>query len=137
MLNAATIAAIVAACWAHPSGQAYLDKIERIEAAANACGNPCCHKTSLVGITDEEDESLRNYAETIERSLRERYAKPLAPVLKVLKIAPVAAKKAVTAQAAHAVIPDSATQGAETETAMAQRRKRDMAMVMMMAMMDA
>lgn len=42
MLNAATIAAIVAACWAHPQGQAYLAKIDQIEAYANACGNPCC-----------------------------------------------------------------------------------------------
>lgn len=40
MLNTATIAAIVAACWAHPSGVSYLEKIERL----NACQteNPCC-----------------------------------------------------------------------------------------------
>lgn len=49
LLNAATIAAIVAACWAHPSGQAYLSKIDQIEAYANACGNPCCKKPVGVG----------------------------------------------------------------------------------------
>lgn len=42
MLNAATIAAIVAACWAHPQGVAYLAKIAQIESAAITCGNPCC-----------------------------------------------------------------------------------------------
>ena len=42
MLNAATLAAIVAACWAHPQGVAYLAKIAQIEAAAIARGNPCC-----------------------------------------------------------------------------------------------
>lgn len=41
-LNAVTIAAIVAACWAHPQGQAYLAKIDQIEALSIACGNPCC-----------------------------------------------------------------------------------------------
>lgn len=41
-LNAVTIAAIVAACWAHPSGQAYLAKIDQIEALSISCGNPCC-----------------------------------------------------------------------------------------------
>lgn len=40
MLNAATIAAIVAAVWAHPSGVAYLEKIERLNACATV--NPCC-----------------------------------------------------------------------------------------------
>ena len=45
MLNAATIAAIVAACWAHPSGVSYLEKIERL----NACStpNPCCQVVGL------------------------------------------------------------------------------------------
>lgn len=42
ILNAATLAAIVAACWAHPSGVAYLAKIEQIEARAISCSNPCC-----------------------------------------------------------------------------------------------
>ena len=41
-LNAVTIAAIVAACWAHPQGQAYLAKIDQIEALSISCGNPCC-----------------------------------------------------------------------------------------------
>lgn len=43
MLNAATIAAIVAAIWAHPQGVAYLDKIEQIRICAEALGNPCCN----------------------------------------------------------------------------------------------
>ncbi len=46
-LNAVTIAAIVAACWAHPQGQAYLAKIYQIEALSIACGNPCCHGAYL------------------------------------------------------------------------------------------
>lgn len=41
-MNAVTIAAIVAACWAHPSGQAYLAKIDQIEELSIRCGNPCC-----------------------------------------------------------------------------------------------
>jgi len=41
-LNAVTIAAIVTACWAHPQGQAYLAKIDQIEALSISCGNPCC-----------------------------------------------------------------------------------------------
>ncbi len=42
MLNAATLAAIVAAVWAHPQGVAYLEKIEQIRVCAEAKGNPCC-----------------------------------------------------------------------------------------------
>jgi hypothetical protein len=40
MLNAATIAAIVAAVWAHPSGVAYLEKIEQLAQCQKP--NPCC-----------------------------------------------------------------------------------------------
>ena len=46
-MNAVTLAAIVAACWAHPQGQAYLAKIYQIEALSIACGNPCCHGAYL------------------------------------------------------------------------------------------
>ena len=42
MLNAATIAAIVAAVWAHPQALDYLDKIEQLRVCAEAKGNPCC-----------------------------------------------------------------------------------------------
>ena len=42
MLNAVTIAAIVAAVWAHPQGVSYLEKIDRIEQLSISCGNPCC-----------------------------------------------------------------------------------------------
>ena len=42
MLNSITIAAIVAAVWAHPQGISYLEKIDRIEQLAISCGNPCC-----------------------------------------------------------------------------------------------
>lgn len=45
-MNAATIAAIVAAVWAHPLGQSYLDKIDQIEYYAQLCGNPCCRGKS-------------------------------------------------------------------------------------------
>ena len=46
-LTQADIDAIVAACWAHPQGQAYLAKIYQIEALSIACGNPCCHGAYL------------------------------------------------------------------------------------------
>ena len=42
MLNSITIAAIVAAVWAHPQGVSYLEKIDRIEQLSISCGNPCC-----------------------------------------------------------------------------------------------
>lgn len=48
-LNAVTIAAIIAACWAHPQGQAYLAKIDQIEALSIACGNPCCQTEEQKG----------------------------------------------------------------------------------------
>ena len=47
MLNAATLAAIVAAVWAHPQGVAYLEKIEQIRVCAEAKGNPCCAPQAL------------------------------------------------------------------------------------------
>lgn len=50
MLNAVTIAAIVAAVWAHPQGVAYIAKIDQIEAAAIACGNPCCRSGTQSGV---------------------------------------------------------------------------------------
>jgi len=49
MLNAITIAAIVAACWAHPQGQAYLAKIEQIEQLSISCKNPCCNQVTPSG----------------------------------------------------------------------------------------
>lgn len=55
-LNAITIAAIVAACWAHPSGQAYLAKIDQIEQLSISCGNPCCNKTSSRAHKQEKHE---------------------------------------------------------------------------------
>ena len=48
-MNAVTIAAIVAACWAHPQGQAYLAKIDQIEALSISCGNPCCRQALAAG----------------------------------------------------------------------------------------
>lgn len=48
-LNAVTIAAIVAACWAHPQGQAYLAKIDQIGALSISCGNPCCAQPATGG----------------------------------------------------------------------------------------
>ena len=42
MLNAVTIATIVAAVWAHPQGISYLEKIDQIEQLSISCGNPCC-----------------------------------------------------------------------------------------------
>ena len=42
MLNSITIAAIVAAVWAHPQGISYLEKVDRIEQLSISCGNPCC-----------------------------------------------------------------------------------------------
>ena len=42
MLNTVTIAAIVAAVWAHPQGVSYLEKIDQIEQLSISCGNPCC-----------------------------------------------------------------------------------------------
>jgi len=48
-LNAITIAAIVAACWAHPQGQSYLAKIDKIDALSISCGNPCCRQPVGVG----------------------------------------------------------------------------------------
>lgn len=41
-LSQADLDAITTAVWAHPQGQAYLAKIDQIEALSIACGNPCC-----------------------------------------------------------------------------------------------
>lgn len=49
MLNAVTLAAIVAAVWAHPQGVAYLDKIEQMRVCAEANGNPCCGSSGSGG----------------------------------------------------------------------------------------
>lgn len=49
MLNAATIAAIVAAIWAHPMGQAYLAKIDTIAHCVEIKGNPCCRYDTSQG----------------------------------------------------------------------------------------
>lgn len=54
MLNIATIAAIVAAVWAHPQGVSYLEKIDQIEARSIACGNPCCQGSGQHRPTEEE-----------------------------------------------------------------------------------
>lgn len=75
MLNAATIAAIVAACWAHPSGVSYLEKIDQIEAAAIACGNPCCTKKTVTGgWTQEDEDELRRYLRLVEKNAQESAA---------------------------------------------------------------
>lgn len=54
LMNAVTIAAIVAACWAHPSGVAYLEKIEQIRVCAEAKGNPCCKEDTRQGGPDRQ-----------------------------------------------------------------------------------
>ena len=65
MLNAVTIAAIVAACWAHPSGVAYLAKIEQIQACAEAKGNPCCQLNHYGG-KRRDDLSVERVLESWE-----------------------------------------------------------------------
>lgn len=79
MLNAAAIAAIVAACWAQPQGQAYLAKIEAylakveaISAAVDRCGNPCCTKNTVTGgWTQEDEDELRRYLRLVEKNAQE------------------------------------------------------------------
>lgn len=72
MLNAATLAAIVAACWAHPSGVSYLEKINQIEADAIVCGNPCCTKNTVTGgWTQEDEDELRRYLRLVEKNAQE------------------------------------------------------------------
>ncbi len=61
-MNAVTIAAIVAACWAHPQGQAYLAKIDQIEALSISCGNPCCQQFGA-GQRKREEELWKNLPE--------------------------------------------------------------------------
>lgn len=56
MLNAATLLALVAACWAHPQGVAYLEKIEQIEQLSISCGNPCCRGGGGKGGKATEEE---------------------------------------------------------------------------------
>lgn len=75
MLNAATLAAIVAACWAHPSGVSYLEKINQIEADAIVCGNPCCTKNTVTGgWTQEDEDELRRYLRLVEKNAKESAA---------------------------------------------------------------
>lgn len=72
MLNAAAIAAIVAACWAHPQGQAYLSKVEAISAAVERCCNPCCTKNTVTGgWTQEDEDELRRYLRLVEKNAQE------------------------------------------------------------------
>ena len=79
MLNAVTIAAIVAACWVHPQGQAYLakietylSKVEAISAAVERCGNPCCSKKTVTGgWTQEDEDELRRYLRLVEKNAQE------------------------------------------------------------------
>lgn len=77
-LNAITIAAIVAACWAHPSGQAYLAKIDQIEALSIACGNPCCDRGGFT------DELIRRVPMNIEPRRRQAIENDEALLLAVL-----------------------------------------------------
>lgn len=62
MLNTVTIAAIVAAVWAHPQGVSYLEKIDQIEQLSISCGNPCCQLGSGQHRAREE-ELWRNLRE--------------------------------------------------------------------------
>lgn len=96
-LNAVTIAAIVAACWAHPQGQAYLAKIDQIEALSISCGNPCCKhpvgvssrfvsakpKLILVEHIHEFDDLVEQVTELVKEQPKVkaqlRKAKPLKP----------------------------------------------------------
>lgn len=89
MLNAATIAAIVAACWAHPSGQAYLAKIDQIEQLSITCGNPCCNKTSSRSHKQEKHEYVsvswnmdwtQPIIEKVEKELPKTIVEPLKKV---------------------------------------------------------
>lgn len=83
--NAATLAAIVAACWAHPSGVSYLAKIDQIEALSISCGNPCCRKAGggkqarhARKILVERIESLDDLVEQLaEVTKNEPKSKPL------------------------------------------------------------
>lgn len=56
MLNSVTLLAIVAACWAHPQGVAYLEKIDQIEQLSTSCGNPCCRGGGGKGGKATEEE---------------------------------------------------------------------------------
>ena len=145
MLNAATIAAIVAACWAHPSGVAYLAKIEQIRACAEARGNPCCVTQEVYGgrqakhITKPSIEHILESWEWLEQQRTQQVRdapdgiiqpKP-APVAQVIPAAPVAAETAqiLSAQIHTPVAADSVALAA------LQRRNR-MAMILVMALDD-
>jgi hypothetical protein len=74
MLNIATIAAIVAAVWAHPQGVAYLEKIDTIEQLSISCGNPCCNElgSGQHRARKEEEEKWRNLPEYYQYKPKEK-----------------------------------------------------------------
>jgi len=72
MLNAITIAAIVAAVWAHPQGISYLEKIDQIEQLSISCGNPCCNQLGSGQHRAREEEKWRNLPEYYQYKPKEK-----------------------------------------------------------------
>ena len=79
MLNAITIAAIVAAVWAHPQGVSYLEKIDQIEQLSISCGNPCCQLGSGQHRAREE-ELWKNLQEPWQYKPKEQQVEVIPPV---------------------------------------------------------
>lgn len=80
LLNAATIAAIVAACWAHPQGQAYLAKIDQIETLSISCGNPCCNQLGSGQHRAREEELWKNLQEPWQYKPKVQQVEVIPPV---------------------------------------------------------
>ncbi len=80
MLNAVTIAAVAAACWAHPQGVSYLAKIDQINTYSIECGNPCCNGGGIGHArggkkryyVEGKDGKLHLFIGQTEREARER-----------------------------------------------------------------
>lgn len=79
MLNAVTIATIVAAVWAHPQGISYLEKIDQIEQLSISCGNPCCQLGSGQHRAKEE-ELWKNLREPWQYKPKEQQVEVIPPV---------------------------------------------------------
>ena len=80
MLNAITIAAIVAAVWAHPQGVSYLEKIDQIEQLSISCGNPCCNQLGSGQHRVREEELWKNLQEPWQYKPKKQQVEVISPV---------------------------------------------------------